>query len=471
MKSPPLDNLFSNGRRRIDVKVARLILDPPCDGAWNMAVDEALLRAAAHSDRITLRIYAWSRPTLSLGYFQAHADRASHAASGDCGVVRRASGGGAIVHDRELTYSLTAPVQDRIDRQLGLWYDWVHEAWTDSLRALGIEAYRCADTDRLRERHFLCFQRRAAGDLLLKGYKIGGTRAAAPAGRGTATWELAPRSILCRAGTARHSRVGRSSLERRLLAGGVAGDPGSAAGCRLGPRFVDGPGADRGRRIGRGQVRKSDLDFSPLGARQDGREVARTECRSRIRYSRAISVPVLVSENPAGSAPDVHLIRRLGPPGMVAFPGSTCMVMTARQNRSRRAVCGFLWVLLGSRLPGGLPPLTVSWDFGMFTFAYLDSNALQCVLTGCHNRTCVSGILESCGLPWRVRPAARPSRAAFLSGSFFRSRCHVARPVGLEAVVVIYPAIAILLMLLLLFGNHPDLDASTAATTLQRKSW
>jgi lipoate-protein ligase A len=157
------------------VKVARLILDPPCDGAWNMAVDEALLRAAADSDRITLRIYAWSRPTVSLGYFQALADRASHAASRDCSVVRRASGGGAIVHDRELTYSLTAPVQDRIDRQLSLWYDWVHEAWTVSLRELGIEADRCADTDRLRERLFLCFQRRAAGDLLLKEYKIGGS--------------------------------------------------------------------------------------------------------------------------------------------------------------------------------------------------------------------------------------------------------------------------------------------------------
>ena len=75
--------------------VARLIVDPPARGTWNMAVDEALLHSCGHTGSRCLRIYAWAAPTLSLGYFQAYADRQSHRASQDCAVVRRATGGGA----------------------------------------------------------------------------------------------------------------------------------------------------------------------------------------------------------------------------------------------------------------------------------------------------------------------------------------------------------------------------------------
>ena len=92
------------------MNTARLIIDPPAAGSWNMAVDEALLRSAGESRQLTLRVYQWEQPTLSLGYFQAHERPAEHAASQPCPVVRRATGGGAIVHDREITYSLTAPV-------------------------------------------------------------------------------------------------------------------------------------------------------------------------------------------------------------------------------------------------------------------------------------------------------------------------------------------------------------------------
>ena len=78
-----------------------------------MAVDEALLLDAAENGIATLRFYEWSEPTLSLGYFQRYDDRYSHAASRDCAIVRRQTGGGAILHDRELTYSLTLPASHR----------------------------------------------------------------------------------------------------------------------------------------------------------------------------------------------------------------------------------------------------------------------------------------------------------------------------------------------------------------------
>ncbi len=140
-----------------------------------MAVDEALLRTAGESRQITLRLYQWEQPTLSLGYFQAYDGRQNHAASQPCPVVRRATGGGAIVHDREITYSLTAPVAHRLDQQLLSWYQHVHQAWRTTLATLGIEVYLCPRTDPQREEAFLCFERRSAGDLLLGGYKIGGS--------------------------------------------------------------------------------------------------------------------------------------------------------------------------------------------------------------------------------------------------------------------------------------------------------
>src|SRR5262245_3748574 len=111
----------------------RLLIDPPASGAWNMAVDEALLETAATEGLPTLRFYEWERPTLSLGYFQSAADRVHHAASRECPVVRRASGGGAIVHDRELTYSIAVPQANPRSAAAAELYDSFHETLVQAL--------------------------------------------------------------------------------------------------------------------------------------------------------------------------------------------------------------------------------------------------------------------------------------------------------------------------------------------------
>jgi lipoate-protein ligase A len=89
----------------------RLLIDQPLDGPTNMARDEAMLDlAAAKEAAATLRFYQWSVPTISLGYFQPYAELES--LSGplrEIPAVRRITGGGAILHDRELTYSLVVP--------------------------------------------------------------------------------------------------------------------------------------------------------------------------------------------------------------------------------------------------------------------------------------------------------------------------------------------------------------------------
>lgn len=95
----------------------RLLRTPPWDGARNMAVDEALLRArVAGLVPPTLRLYAWDPPTVSLGYGQAVevVDLRVCAALG-LGLVRRPTGGAALLHegpDRELTYSVVARAED-----------------------------------------------------------------------------------------------------------------------------------------------------------------------------------------------------------------------------------------------------------------------------------------------------------------------------------------------------------------------
>ena len=163
------------------IEALRLLIDPPASGAWNMAVDEALLETAIAGGPATLRFYAWQEPTLSLGYFQSRDDREQHPASSACPLVRRSSGGGAILHDRELTYSIALPVAvARSSAAATELYDGVHETLVETLAAVGVTAvlYRaagggCATQDSKRSSEpFLCFQRRACGDVICEGAKI-----------------------------------------------------------------------------------------------------------------------------------------------------------------------------------------------------------------------------------------------------------------------------------------------------------
>jgi lipoate-protein ligase A len=155
----------------------RLLLDPAADGAWNMAVDELLLDQAAETGRPTLRFYSWKEATVSLGYFQSYASRLGHAASSRCPLVRRLTGGGAIVHDAELTYSLALPAGHPGAARTRDLYRAVHDALVETLGLLGARAEICdggAGRTPLVE-PFLCFQRRAAGDVLIDGEKIAGS--------------------------------------------------------------------------------------------------------------------------------------------------------------------------------------------------------------------------------------------------------------------------------------------------------
>ena len=160
--------------------------DPPARGSWNMALDEALLHRAATGAPPVLRFYEWQEPTLSLGYFQRYSDRGCHSRSAGCAVVRRATGGGAILHDRELTYSCVLPPGHPLGRRPPDLYNSIHVSIIAVLAEFGLTAklVGCsspsADSAGCGTRNqdtepFLCFARRTPGDVLLDGWKIAGS--------------------------------------------------------------------------------------------------------------------------------------------------------------------------------------------------------------------------------------------------------------------------------------------------------
>src|SRR5512142_2493749 len=92
----------------------RLLITAPARGAWNMAVDEAMLEHIGRGESMpTLRLYAWEPACLSLGQAQPYADvdRIRLRQRG-WDVVRRPTGGRAILHTDELTYSIVASAEE-----------------------------------------------------------------------------------------------------------------------------------------------------------------------------------------------------------------------------------------------------------------------------------------------------------------------------------------------------------------------
>jgi len=92
----------------------RLIQSPPAQGDWNMALDEAILEAVGRGESLpTLRFYAWSPPCISLGVAQSIRDvDLKRLRTKRWDLVRRSTGGRAILHTDELTYAVIAPMDN-----------------------------------------------------------------------------------------------------------------------------------------------------------------------------------------------------------------------------------------------------------------------------------------------------------------------------------------------------------------------
>ena len=140
-----------------------------------MAVDEVLLESAISGNVATLRWYEWCEPTISLGYFQKASDLLGDATIATLPAVRRLTGGGAILHDDELTYSLCLPASQTLFQQPHELYDIVHLAIVSALRQLDFPVSLRGSTWKRPDEPLLCFQRQDSHDVVLDGQKILGS--------------------------------------------------------------------------------------------------------------------------------------------------------------------------------------------------------------------------------------------------------------------------------------------------------
>lgn len=158
----------------------RVIRDDPSDGPTNMARDELLLQRIGRGESPpTLRLYGWSTPTVSLGYFQRyrHFEELPPPA-GALPVVRRLTGGGAILHDLELTYSLTLPVSHALTSPpIARLYTAVHDAVVEAVAGWKIDARPSGRPNRGggSKGPFFCFARRYEVDVLIGPDKLAGS--------------------------------------------------------------------------------------------------------------------------------------------------------------------------------------------------------------------------------------------------------------------------------------------------------
>jgi lipoyl(octanoyl) transferase len=160
----------------------RLLVDGASDGAWNMAVDEAILEAYASADpkpAPTLRLYGWEPATLSLGRSQ-RADGSHDAgvmAQEGIGLVRRPTGGGAVLHEFERTYAVIgalglAPFPGGVIAT----YRTIAEALTRSMMRLGVAAIPVEPArGSPRDAAAACFERLGAWELAVNGRKLVGS--------------------------------------------------------------------------------------------------------------------------------------------------------------------------------------------------------------------------------------------------------------------------------------------------------
>jgi len=159
----------------------RLILDDAQPGAWNMAADETLAEAVNSGiSAPVLRLYRWQPPCLSLGFSQPYgaADGAFCAGHG-VDVVRRPTGGRAVLHHLELTYSVLAPLaQGPFSQDLQAAYREICRALVVGLGKLGVPAALSGEPEGGHispTQTIPCFIGPAAGEVVAQGRKLVGS--------------------------------------------------------------------------------------------------------------------------------------------------------------------------------------------------------------------------------------------------------------------------------------------------------
>lgn len=156
----------------------RLIRSPPATGALQMATDEAIWQTVAQGQAPpTLRLYAWEPPCLSLGRHQpvSEVNRPALSRIG-YGLVRRPTGGRAILHIDELTYSVVVPLSDpRVRGDVVTSCRRLSEGLLAALRHLGIPQAVAQQDQKPPRSGPVCFETPAHFEITVQGRKLIGS--------------------------------------------------------------------------------------------------------------------------------------------------------------------------------------------------------------------------------------------------------------------------------------------------------
>ncbi len=158
----------------------RLISDPPLPGEINMERDLQIMQEVSSGQAPpTLRFYRWSPPALSLGFSQNVEKVADPDACRrlNIDIVRRPTGGRAVLHHRELTYSITVPEDHRlIPRGIIASYKFLSQGLLSAFKLLNIEASLAHGSKRGRKPvPGACFDSSSAYEIQVKGKKVIGS--------------------------------------------------------------------------------------------------------------------------------------------------------------------------------------------------------------------------------------------------------------------------------------------------------
>src|SRR5436190_4436366 len=152
----------------------------PHSAAVNMAIDEALLESTTIP---SIRFYRWRSPALSFGYFGKFADVAIYAREHD--LVRRWTGGGIVLHEHDLTYSIVIPSRDHAFAESSIViYESIHRALCTALNGIGERAIAASGVDPGRitivkqaavsASVYHCFANPVRADVMINGRKVAG---------------------------------------------------------------------------------------------------------------------------------------------------------------------------------------------------------------------------------------------------------------------------------------------------------
>ena len=158
----------------------RLIEHLPAKGAWNMSVDEAILESVySGKSPPTLRLYAWDPACLSLGHAQPYSEVNTDVLNKKgWDVVRRPTGGRAILHVDELTYAVIAPESEpRVKGGVLDSYLRLSQALMESLRILGLQpqAEEKSQAEKKEKPNPVCFEVPSNYEITVNGKKLIGS--------------------------------------------------------------------------------------------------------------------------------------------------------------------------------------------------------------------------------------------------------------------------------------------------------